>query len=306
MQTLLKRTGWVLSGLLLLAVLAVAAVYLLSAWRYNQTYSFDSAAVPVPPITDSAAVARGRHIAVTRGCADCHAEDYGGKIFIDDPMMGQLAGANLTSGNGGIGDDYADADWIRALRHGVGPNGKPLAFMPAEEYTHLGGNDLGALIAYLKQLPPVDRTVPEPAPGPMARLLTVMGDGGLPTLAVEAIDHTAARSRGTAPPAQPTAAYGEYLAHSCTGCHGQDFAGGPIPGAPPSWPHAANLTPHPQGGLGTWSEADFIRALRTQRRPDGSTIDPVMPAAMGQMTDTELKALWKYLQTLPPKTRTTE
>jgi cytochrome c553 len=304
MKNFLKRTGLALGGLLGLAVLTVAAVYLLSAWRYNTGYDVDARAVAVPPPTDSVAVARGRHIATTRGCADCHAQDFGGTTFIDDPMMGRLTGSNLTSGNGGVGSGYTDADWVRALRHGIGPTGKPLAFMPSEEYTHLGDDDLGALIAYLKQLPPVDRKTPEPAPGPMARLLTLMAGGGLPTLAAETIDHEAARSRAAAPPARPTAAYGEYLAPSCTGCHGTDFAGGPIPGAPPAWPKAANLTPHPEDGLGAWSKADFVRALRKQRRPDGTQVDSVMPAAMGKMTDTELAALWNYLQTLPAKAST--
>jgi cytochrome c553 len=66
----------------------------------------------------------------------------------------------------------------------------------------------------------------------------------------------------------------------------------------------ANLTPHREDGLGAWSKGDFVRALREQRRPDGTRIDPVMPAAMGKMTDTELAALWNYLQTLPAKAST--
>ncbi|HEX2101291.1 MAG TPA: cytochrome c, partial [Candidatus Synoicihabitans sp.] len=93
-----------------------------------------------------------------------------------------------------------------------------------------------------------------------------------------------------------------YLAAGCTGCHGSQFAGGRIPGAPPDWPLAANLTPHESARLRTWSEADFFAALRTQRRPDGSQIHPVMPAAFGQLTDNEIKALWLYLQSLEPKT----
>ena len=289
-----------LGGATVLVVLLVGAIYLLSAWRYNKTYAIDARTISVAS-RDTAVVARGQHIAATRGCGDCHGADFGGKTFIDDPVMGRITGANLTSGKGGVGASYTDADWVRALRHGVGPQGKPLAFMPSDEYMHLSDEDLGALVAYLKQLPPVDRVVPAPEPGPMARLLTVLGGGGLPTLAAEKIDHAAARVHKAAPAVGPTAEYGGYLAPTCTGCHGADFAGGPIPGGPPNWPAAANLTPHDEDGLGTWSEADFIRALRTKRRPDGSEISEVMPAALGQMTDTELTALWKYLQTLQPK-----
>lgn len=66
------------------------------------------------------------------------------------------------------------------------------------------------------------------------------------------------------------------------------------PGPPP----AANLTPHPEDGLGNWTEADFFRALRQQQRPDGTALSPVMPAAVSQLADTELQAVWKFLQTL--------
>jgi cytochrome c553 len=127
-------------------------------------------------------------------------------------------------------------------------------------------------------------------------MLILTGELKLPA---EQIDHDAPRP--SAPKPGPTAAYGEYLAKACTGCHGSDFTGGPIPAAPPSWPPATNITPHTQDGIGDWSREDFVRALRRQVRPDGSAINPVMPKAMGKMTDQELTALWKYLQSLPPR-----
>lgn len=99
-------------------------------------------------------------------------------------------------------------------------------------------------------------------------------------------------------------AYGRYLAAGCTGCHGLGYSGGPIPGAPPSFPPAANLTPDNASGLGRWSEADFLRALREGVRPDGSTINPVMPwKNFARMSDTELKALYLFLQQVPAQPR---
>jgi hypothetical protein len=47
-----------------------------------------------------------------------------------------------------------------------------------------------------------------------------------------------------------------------------------------------------------WTEAQFLEALRAQKRPDGTTIDSVMPAAFGQMNDVELKAIWAYINVL--------
>jgi len=292
MREILRWTGRILAVLLLLVVLAAAGLYATSSYRLNQTYDVDVGDITIP--SDSAVVTRGRHIAVTRGCADCHGSTLAGSTAVEDPMIGTLHAPNLTPA--GVGNTYSDADWIRALRHGVAPDGSPLVFMPSWEYYYLSDEDLGALIAYLKQLPPVDRQMPEPSLGPMGRAMVVMGQGNF-RLSAARIDHDA--SRPEAPEPGPTAAYGEYLSHSCRGCHGPEMAGGPISGAPPSWPPAANITPHAEG-IGTWNQADFFRAMRRQVRPDGSTIDPVMPADMGKMTDQELTALWKYLQRVEP------
>jgi hypothetical protein len=60
------------------------------------------------------------------------------------------------------------------------------------------------------------------------------------------------------------------------------------------------LTPYEPDGFVRWTEADFIAALRTQKKPDGVTLSPVMPKVFGAMNDTELKAIWMYLRTLPP------
>ena len=48
-----------------------------------------------------------------------------------------------------------------------------------------------------------------------------------------------------------------------------------------------------------WTEADFLATMRTAKRPDGTEVHPVMPRTFGNMTDTELKALWMYFKTLP-------
>ena len=51
-----------------------------------------------------------------------------------------------------------------------------------------------------------------------------------------------------------------------------------------------------------WTESDFVRAMREGLRKDGTALAPQMPwQAYRQMSDTELKALWAYLQTVPPR-----
>jgi mono/diheme cytochrome c family protein len=85
----------------------------------------------------------------------------------------------------------------------------------------------------------------------------------------------------------------------CRTCHGEELTSGkdPDPNAPP----APNLTPG--GELAGWSEADFLKAMRTGIAPGGRQLSKYMPwVFIGQMTDDELKATWLYLQSLPAVT----
>jgi mono/diheme cytochrome c family protein len=283
-----------------LVIIVVVAVFIGAIWtlteqRFAATYDIAVTAVELP--TDPADLEEGRRLSVTRGCVDCHDKDLGGRAVVDDPAIGVLYAANLTSGEGGIAPGFTDADWVRAIRHGVSPEGRPLVLMPSQEYYPLSDRDLGRLIAYLKSVPPVDRPEQDIAVGPVARVLMTVGE--FPLLAAERIDHAAPRSE--APEPGETAAYGAYVAAGCSGCHREDFAGGPIAGGPPDWPPAANLTPHPTAGLGGWSEDDFIKAMREGVRPDGSDLNPAMPWPLfTEMTDVELKALWLFLRSVPP------
>ncbi len=298
MRKALRFAGFGLGGVVVLLVLAVAGIYAFSQPQLRHHYDVSVKPLPVPAQPDSALLARGAHVASIRGCTDCHGADLAGGPMVENAAMGRLYAANLTSGAGGIGGTFSIEDWDRAIRHGVGPDGRPLMFMPAQEYWALGDADMTALIAYLRSLPPVDRERPATRIGPMARMLLLAGK--LPLVPAKLIDQTA--TRPAAPTESPTAAYGAYLASGCRGCHGADYSGGPIAGGDPSWLPAANLTPDSTAGIGAWSEADFVRALREGRKPDGSEVRPPMPvAATRSMTDTELRALWAYLRTLPPK-----
>jgi cytochrome c553 len=282
----LRWTGRLLAGLVLLIVLAIVVVYAVSSLAIRRTYRFPDSRVRAA--TDSASLAWGQHLmeALTK-CQDCHDADLGGRMMMDDPAFARLAATNLTRGRGGI-SEYSDADLERAIRHGVGRDGRPLIFMPSEAYGVLTDEDLAALIGYLRTFPPVDREHPEPRIGPVARVLYLTGK--FPLLPVEITQHDAPR------PAQKpgvTVEYGRYLATSggCRACHGQALAGDANPDAP-------DIT---VGRLAAWTEADFFRSLREGRRPDGSVIDPVkMPwARSGLMTDDEIRAVWTYLRSLP-------
>jgi mono/diheme cytochrome c family protein len=296
MKPAVKWIGIPVGALLALVAVALGVVVGLSEVRIRKSYAVEPAAVPIP--SDAEALALGKHFLTIRGCHDCHGADYGGQVFIDD-APGRLIASNLTPGEGGIGREYTDADWVRAIRHGVGRNGRSLLFMPSWEYNPISDDDLGKMIAYLKSLPPVDNELPTNVLRPLGRALFLAGQ--FPLLPAEMIDHAAVRKE--APPRGATAEYGEYLAFSCVGCHGFGFSGGAIPGAPPHFPAATNITMDRETGVGAWTEADFFRALREGRRPDGSQLDPFMPweTVTSQMTDDEIRAVWLYLRTVEPR-----
>lgn len=105
---------------------------------------------------------------------------------------------------------------------------------------------------------------------------------------------------------------GAYLAKAagCVGCHTEakkdaaPFAGGRALKTPFGTFHGPNITPHPSAGLGRWSEADFVRAMRLGLRPDGAHYFPAFPyPSFTHIVDADLRDLWAYLRTLPPSAR---
>jgi mono/diheme cytochrome c family protein len=281
------------TALVALGVAAGVTVYAMSESRFGRLY--DVAGMQLRVSGDPAQVERGRHLATALAkCTDCHGADLGGTVMMEDGAMGVLAASNLTAGRGGVLSRYDDRQLEAAIRHGVAPDGRALLLMPSAEYQHMSDEDVAAVIAYLRTVPPVDRELPAPKAGPIARALLVTGK--MPLLSAELIDHRAAAPAVAA--AGVTAEYGHYLAQvgGCFSCHGPALTGG-ITHGPPGSPPSTNITP---AGIGAWSEADWFAAMRTGKRPDGRDIADAMPwRAMARMTDDELRALWLYLRTVP-------
>lgn len=288
MRSVFKGIGILIGGLVGLIVVVLAAVYFVTDSRLNETYDVQVETIPVS--TDPTTITRGLYLVNTIGfCVECHGKNMSGQVFDDGPLIGRLAVSNLTPGRGGVGDEYTTEDWVRAIRHGVGRDGKSLISMPSHVYYHFSDADLAAIVAYLENLPAVDNELPQTEFGPMARLFILTDSSLLPA---SVIDHDAPRP--AAPEPGVTAEYGGYLAVSCRLCHGEDLAGGSEPGA------GLNLTPG--GNLGHWTEEEFISTMRSGVTPEGNTIDrELMPFdLLGQLNEQELRAIWLYLQSLPP------
>ena len=185
MRRLLKWLGILVAGIGIAIAALVAYVYVASGRVMARTYAVEPPRVPIP--TDAASIARGKYLAEKVAvCTECHGTDLGGKVVYDDVTMGRLVAVNLTRGRGGLPADYSDQDFVRALTHGVKRDGRSVIFMPVVDY-RFTADDLGAIVAYVKSVPPVDRTVPTMSVGPMARALGLFVD--FPLASASMIDH---------------------------------------------------------------------------------------------------------------------
>jgi mono/diheme cytochrome c family protein len=301
MKKAFKWIGIVLGSLVGLILILAAVFYFIGNARLNKTYDFSSDNIVVP--TDAASVEYGKH-RVRSMCIGCHGDDLSGvDNFVNIGPIMTLDSANLTSGQGGVGQEYTTGqDYVRAIRHGVDPDGKP-NFMPAvSSFQYLSDEDLGAIIAYLKTLPPVDHETSGLQVKPLGKIL--IGAGMFGNLPVEDASH---KTNVTAPAAGITTEYGEYLVNinGCRDCHGKELAGGPFPD-PSVTVISPNLTPG--GELAAWSEEDFLTAIRTGNTPSGHALKPeLMPwKEISGQSDDELKAIWLYLQSLPKLAQYTE
>jgi len=326
MRKLLKVASWVLVIVLVLTMGSVGVARVIAGHRYNQQWTTHEASFPIPfplspaeieslrgarlaagaPTDDplsgvdvreaarTRAIARGEYLVKTRvNCNGCHGEDLGGKVLIDQTIVGYWAPPNLTSGAGSVTRGFTPTDWDRAVRHGVRHTGQSSS-MPSTEFVNLSDHELSDIVAFITSRPPVDRVMKPVGIGPVFSFVVAFGSSTLPAFS---IDHQ--KSHPVEPPVEAASVeLGAHISQVCRGCHGERLSGGKVSGDP-NMPIVANLTPH-ETGLKGWTEADFIRALREGKRKDGTDILPAMPwKAYGQMNDVELKAIWAYLQTVP-------
>ncbi len=327
MRRTLKYAAWALITLVIVALAAWFWAYRVATSRYEKQWTVHTVDFPIPfPLREDElaalraervaagaqasdplagvdvqavalerAVRRGQHLLESRAnCNDCHGKDLGGAKIIDIAFVGHWVAPNLTTGEGSVTKGFAASDWDRAVRHGVRHNGRTSS-MPVVEFVNLSDHELSDIVAYIRSVPPVNRDMGAVRFGPVFAYLIATDPKALGAFT---IDH--AKPHAAEPPAEAVSAeLGRHIVQVCRGCHGENLSGGKLAGDP-DMPIVANLTPH-ESGLKGWTESDFIRALRAGKRKDGTDISRMMPwQAYGRMTDTELKAIWAYLQTVPP------
>jgi mono/diheme cytochrome c family protein len=298
MARVLKWLAVGLAGLVGVVLVAGFVLYVRGGSRLNRTYAISAEPVQVP--SEDASVEHGRHLAeAVTLCTACHGADLSGGPIIDEPMIATAFASNLTAGRGGIATSYTDADFVRAIRNGVNPAGRGLMIMHSDAYNRLSAADLGAIIAYVRSVPAVDKEVPPTRTAPLGRVFVALGlfdSGTIPLIPAEVIDHAAPVPEAPEPGVTPE--YGRYLASIalCAMCHGGDLRGGPPieAGAPPGPDIVATTAP------GGWSAAQFLNTIRTGVTPYGKALNgEVMPwEVYAKMTDDELRAIRRYLESL--------
>jgi mono/diheme cytochrome c family protein len=319
LRLLRKVLLWIAGGL----ALSVAAVLAFILLTWERVYD----EVPAPALqasTDPAVIEHGRYL--VRGpshCSICHmasvdevmrsdaGEDLplrGGLRFPLGPLA-VLHTANLTPDRDtGIGR-YTDGQLFRLLRHNVKPDGRA-SVAPLMPFANMADQDLVAIVSYLRSGEPVRNEVPAPE-------WTLMGKAVSALLRPAAIQPVLGHSPpADAPPQQPTAERGRYLAHdvaNCMACHspldpatgaltGPEFSGSAAGEAsmvdPSVTLRAPNLTPHPTGVLTRFADEDaWIGRFRVGR----VVRESIMPwGPYSRMTDDDLRAVYRYLKTLTP------
>ena len=281
-------------GLVALVVLGGALAF--TALKMADSKMNRKVDVKVQPLafrSDAPAVERGKYLYASRGCTDCHGADGGGRVFVENPQL-KVAGPHISPGPGSVTAAYKPEDWVRDIRHGVAPTGRPLMVMPSEDYNRFTDEDLSSLVAYLRQMPAAKGGGAVVELGPIVRAMYGLGK----------IQDAAAKIDHTLPPASPvaegvTVEHGKYVANMCLGCHGPALAGGPIPGGPPDWPAAAKLTPGEGSIMPKYPTADSMVAMfKSGKRPDGTEIKVMPFGSLKEMSETDVRALYLYLKGL--------
>lgn len=286
MKKVLRWAAYGFAGLIGLVLVLGTIGFFVGKSRVERTYDVQPRVTSLP--TDSASLALGARIAQTRGCADCHGANLGGQVFLDIPP-GLIVAPNLTRGAGGVGGNYGDADWDRAVRYGVRPNGEGLLpFMPYMLFHNLNDNDMAALAAYLESVPPIDNELP-PTKLRLPGYLMLASPDMSPSKLRASLDEPPP----AVIPAGPTPEYGRYIANTvCVECHGPDLRGGVASGhGPPPGPSLASY--------GSMPIDAFAKALREGVAPGGRQLSADMPWKMfSAFTDEEVAALHAYLKTM--------
>jgi mono/diheme cytochrome c family protein len=297
---------------LVLLLLLVAGISLTIGWRPfigPRARALTSRKFETTP----ARVERGRYLFSAANCAGCHSEhdptqpgapvvsgtEGGGRILPDD-FRGRAVASNITPDQETGAGNWSDDQLARAIREGVGHDGRALSSrMPYRYYRRMSDEDLASVVVYLRSLPPIHRSLPKTEMVfPLKYLMR-----SVPEPIKDAV---------SGPDPSDQIQRGEYLVNlgHCAACHsprdrgrlttaGMEFGGGTTLREWSLSAASANITPD-ASGISYYDAALFIRALRTGA-VGARKLSSVMPfAQLRNISDDDLADMFSYLRTLRP------
>lgn len=285
----MKLLRWIGIGLVALVVLiggAAIVLYMIGGSKLQQTHTQRAASIDIPD--DSLSVAEGRRYAQMFACTACHDAHLQGSVMIDDPVFGRMVAPHIGPGAGSVTASYQPEDWVRAIRHGIGGDGRPLVIMPSSYYTQIIAlEDLRNIVAAIRSGEAVDH---DPGKSQLKLAQVLIGAGAFKT-EYASIDHAAGPP--TKPDPSDTLGTGRYLGGICSVCHGKTLMGNEQFGGPPLVQGSA---------MDTYNDEAFRTLFRTGHAANGRVVDgEAMPwKELGQMTDGERHAVWTWIRTVPP------
>lgn len=277
MRLVLRWFGYLVGGLLLLALLAVAWLWFASTQKLNAKVPGRAERLAAPT---AAQLADGQRQLRILGCVSCHGEGLRGKTMFDEPNVATIHAPNLTL----VAAEASDQQLARAIRQGIGIDGRSLFVMPSAQYSRLDDGEVAALIAALRALPKGGKQTPPIQIGPLGRLGIATGKfKSQPQLVEEyaakwPIDLGAQHRRGW-----------KIVATNCSECHGPALQGQELP----SGETAPNLTI-----AGAYDLPAFERLMRTGIAPGERKLGLMRGVAENDfrhLTDEEIAAVHAYL-----------
>lgn len=278
-RSILLLLAGLAGGVVALALVATVAIYLMGERLLERDRDFPVS--PIAVVTDPATLEEGERLATITGCRGCHRPDLSGGVFFDGGiLLARVAAPNLSV----VARDYTDEQLAHTIRYGVRPDGRAMVGMPSAMFYHLRDADLAAIIAYVRSVPEVDKSLPTTRVGPMGRLGLLMGD--FPLDADEIVSLGPRREPAADGGAMAT---GRYVAEiACSECHGTDLRG--RDGFTPALAIAA-----------AYDDEQFGHFMRTGEALGGRELGLMSAVARNRfvhLTEDEVGALHQYLRSL--------
>lgn len=277
MRTALRWFAYLVGALFLLALLAVAWVWFASSRAVSKTYEGNPESLARP---SSALLADAPRQLRILGCVSCHGEGLRGKLVFEAPNVAQVNAPNLTL----IAAKSSDHQLARAIRQGIGVDGRALFIMPSSQYSRLTDQETMALIAAMRALPAGGTQTRPISLGPIGRIGVVLGKLPAQPAEVERFNANMPAELG------PKFALGRKLTMvNCAECHGPAFGGGE--------PEPGTIAPD-LAVAGAYSLPEFRRLMRTGA-PTGNRklglMGQVARNDFSHFNDEEVAAIHGYL-----------